>query len=221
VFTGLIEETGTVVSLKNSGDGKVLEVKGERVLVGTKRGDSISINGACQTVTGMSGDTFSVFVSRVSLGVTTLGNFKPGRIVNLERALSLGSRLGGHIVQGHVDFTGSVKKIVNDSRGVEVDIDVSPEQMRYIVEKGSVAVDGISLTVVSVTDSGFKLYLIPETLAGTNIRTWSTGEKVNIETDILARYVERILKSGRIEPGDSSASNDSGLLKKLAENGYL
>lgn len=221
MFTGLIEETGTVVSLKNSGDGKVLEVKGERVLVGTKRGDSISINGACQTVTGMSGDTFSVFVSRVSLGVTTLGNFKPGRIVNLERALSLGSRLGGHIVQGHVDFTGSVKKIVNDSRGVEVDIDVSPEQMRYIVEKGSVAVDGISLTVVSVTDSGFKLYLIPETLAGTNIRTWSTGEKVNIETDILARYVERILKSGRIEPGDSSASNDSGLLKKLAENGYL
>ena len=221
MFTGLIEETGTVVRLKNSGDGKVLEVKGERVLEGTKRGDSISINGACQTVTGMSGNTFSVYVSRVTLGVTTLGDFKPGRIVNLERALSLGSRLGGHIVQGHVDFTGSVKKIVNDSRGVEVDIDVSPERMRYIVEKGSVAVEGISLTVVSAGESGFKLYLIPETLAGTNIRTWSAGEKVNIETDILARYVERILKSGRIEPGDSSASNDSGLLKKLAENGYL
>ena len=221
MFTGLIEETGTVVGLKNSGDGKILEVKGERVLEGTRKGDSISINGACQTVTGMSGNTFSVFVSRVTLGVTTLGDFKPGRVVNLERALSLGSRLGGHIVQGHVDFTGSVKKIVNDSRGVEVDIDVSPEQMKYIVEKGSVAVDGISLTVVSVSDSGFKLYLIPETLDGTNIRTWSAGEKVNIETDILARYVEKILKSGRIEPGDSSPSGDSGLLKKLAENGYL
>jgi len=221
VFTGLIEETGSVVSIKESGEGKILEVKGDMVLRETKRGDSISINGACQTVVSMTENTFSVFVSRVTLAVTTLGDFKPGRIVNLERALTLSTRLGGHIVQGHVDFTGKVKKISRDSQGVEIDISVSEANMKYIVGKGSIAVDGISLTVVEIEKEGFRLYLIPETLEVTNIGSWKNGDIVNIETDILARYVERILQFGRIEQGDEPGANDESLLKKLAENGYL
>ncbi|HOP63958.1 MAG TPA: riboflavin synthase [Spirochaetota bacterium] len=221
MFTGLIEETGSVVSIKESGEGKILEVKGDMVLRETKRGDSISINGACQTVVSMTENTFSVFVSRVTLAVTTFGDFKPGRIVNLERALTLSTRLGGHIVQGHVDFTGKVKKISRDSQGVEIDISVSEANMKYIVEKGSIAVDGISLTVVEIEKEGFRLYLIPETLEVTNIGSWKNGDIVNIETDILARYVERILQFGRIEQGDEPGANDESLLKKLAENGYL
>jgi riboflavin synthase len=221
VFTGLIEETGIVAGLKEAGEGKILEIRASEVLKGTKRGDSISINGACQTVVDMSADTFSVFVSRVTLSITSLGEFKPGRIVNLERALTLSSRLGGHIVQGHVDFTGNVKKISKDSQGVELDISVPEKDMKFIVEKGSIAVDGISLTVVSADKDGFRLYLIPETLANTNIRSWKTGDRVNLETDILARYVERIILFGRIEQGNDNAANDESLLKKLAENGYL
>lgn len=221
MFTGLIEETGSVVSLKEVGEGKILEVRGDKVLQGTKRGDSISINGACQTVIEMSDAAFSVFVSRVTLSITTLGEFKPGRTVNLERALTLSTRLGGHIVQGHVDFTGNVKKISKDSQGVEIDISVPEKNMKYIVEKGSVAVDGISLTVVSVDKDGFRLYLIPETLANTNIGSWKTGDRVNVETDILARYVERIMQFGRIEQEAEQAARDESILKKLAENGYL
>lgn len=221
MFTGLIEETGVVADLKESGEGKILEVRASEVLKGTKRGDSISINGACQTVVDMTADTFSVFVSRVTLSITTLGEFKSGRIVNLERALTLSSRLGGHIVQGHVDFTGNVKKISKDSQGVEIDISVPEKDMKFIVGKGSIAVDGISLTVVSAEKDGFRLYLIPETLVKTNIGFWKTGDRVNLETDILARYVERIIRFGRIDENSENAANDESLLKKLAENGYL
>ena len=220
MFTGLIEETGTVVSVKNSGDGRILEVSGRRVIEGTVTGDSISINGACQTVTEISSKTFSVFVSRVTLGITTLGDFKPGHIVNLERALTLSTRLGGHIVQGHVDFKAPVRNVNKDSRGLEVDIGASESYMKYIVEKGSIAVDGISLTVVSVSDSGFRLYLIPETLENTNIPSWKSGTFVNIETDILAKYIERILLYGRSENNETE-SNDKSLLSKLAQGGYI
>lgn len=219
MFTGLIEETGKVVSVKSSGEGKILEIKGRKVLEETVKGDSISINGACQTVTDITSNTFSVFVSRVTLGITTLGDFKPGHVVNLERALTLSTRLGGHIVQGHVDFKGRVTNIVKDSRGVEVHIDALGSHMKYIVEKGSIAVDGISLTVVSVSDSGFKLYLIPETLENTNIPFWESGTSVNIETDILARYVERILLYGKTDA--VSENNDASFLEKLAQGGFV
>lgn len=219
MFTGLIEETGKVVSVKNAGEGKILEIKGNKVLEETVKGDSISINGACQTVTDITSDTFSVFVSRVTLGITTLGDFKSGHVVNLERALTLSSRLGGHIVQGHVDFKGRVTNIVKDSRGIEVHIDASGSYMKYIVEKGSIAVDGISLTVVSVSDSGFKLYLIPETLENTNIPFWKNGTSVNIETDILARYIERILLYGKTDA--LSENNDASFLEKLAQGGFV
>lgn len=218
MFTGLIEETGSVLSIRNSGEGKILEVGADKILDGTARGDSISINGACQTVIDNTRKSFSVFVSRITLDITTLSDFHPGQTVNLERALTLSSRLGGHIVQGHVDFRGIIKNIKKDINGVEIDIAIPDKYMKYIVEKGSIAVDGISLTVVSTGVSGFKLYLIPETIENTNINTWKNGVKVNIETDILARYVEQILKFGRQDNIDINA--DTNLMKKLFENGF-
>jgi len=218
VFTGLIEETGSVLSIRNSGEGKILELGADKVLKDTKKGDSISINGACQTVTEISSKSFSVFVSRVTLDITTLGEFTPGRIVNLERALTLSSRLGGHIVQGHIDLRGKVKNIKKDAQGVEIDVALSGDYMKYIVEKGSITVDGISLTVVSTRGNDFKLYLIPETIENTIIKTWKPGTEVNIETDILARYVEQMLKHGKSNPDDD---NDINLLSKLMENGYV
>ncbi len=218
MFTGLIEETGSVLSIRNSGEGKILEIAADKVLKETAIGDSISINGACQTVTDISPKSFSVFVSRVTLDITTLGDFNPGRIVNLERALTLSSRLGGHIVQGHVDLRGKVKNIKKDNRGVEIDVVLSGDYMKYIVEKGSITVDGISLTVVSTSGNDFKLYLIPETIENTIIKTWKPGTEVNIETDILARYVEQMLKHGKNNQNDES--NDIQLMSKLMENGF-
>ncbi len=220
MFTGLIEETGSVLGIKSSGEGKILEISASKVLEGTKKGDSISINGACQTVTDISAQSFSVFVSRVTLDITTLGYFTPGRSVNLERALTLNSRLGGHIVQGHVDIRGKVKNIKKDVKGVEIEVTVTGDYMKYIVEKGSITADGISLTVVSTSGNDFKLYLIPETIENTIIKDWKAGTEVNIETDILARYVEQMLKYGKNNP-DNNAVNDANFMGKLMENGYV
>ena len=138
--------------------------------------------------------------------------------MNLERALTLNSRLGGHIVQGHVDCRGKVRNIKADVKGVDIDIDVSGDYGKYIVEKGSITVDGISLTVVSIRENGFKLYLIPETIDNTIIKNWKAGTEVNIETDILARYVEQMLKFGKNYP---DKKNDINLMNKLFENGYI
>ncbi|MCL1864599.1 MAG: riboflavin synthase [Spirochaetes bacterium] len=220
MFTGLIEETGTVVNVKNSGDGKIFNISADKVLERTKRGDSISINGACQTVTEISGKSFSVFASKVTLDVTTLGSFVSGQRVNLERALTLSARLGGHIVQGHVDIKGKIKNIKSDVNGIEVTVSVTADYMKYIVAKGSIAVDGISLTVVSTAGNDFILYLIPETIESTIIKTWKTGSEVNIETDILARYVEQILKYGKGNSADKNREDDDNFMNKLLENGF-
>lgn len=220
MFTGLIEETGSVLGIKSSGEGKILEIAASKVLEGTKKGDSISINGACQTVIELSAKSFSVFVSRITLDITTLGYFTPGKSVNLERALTLSSRLGGHIIQGHVDLRGKVKNIKKDVKGVEIEVTVTGDYMKYIVEKGSITVDGISLTVVSTSGNDFKLYLIPETIENTVIKDWKAGTEVNIETDILARYVEQMLKYGKNNP-DNGGENDANFMGKLMENGYV
>ncbi|HPS57482.1 MAG TPA: riboflavin synthase [Spirochaetota bacterium] len=222
MFTGLIEETGSVAGLRSSGEGKLLTVNASAVLEGTRIGDSISINGACQTVTEMQPGSFTVFVSRVTLDVTTLGSFKQGLTVNLERALTLTTRLGGHIVQGHVDFTGRILSVKKDSMGVEIDVAVDPAKMKHIVKKGSIAADGISLTVVETGDSWFRLYLIPETLDKTNIGLWKTGTIINVETDILAKYIEKMLVFGKSGfEDDSRTSSDAGIMAKLTEGGYL
>ncbi len=217
MFTGLIEEIGKVGAVSRAGDGLQLTINAERVLEGTRIGDSICINGACQTVTALGSGSLTVFVSTVTASVTTLGSFTAGRKVNLERAMMPSSRFGGHFVQGHVDGRGAVDSIGKDSMGMRVKITVSPVLCRYIVGKGSVAVDGVSLTVVSSDEKGFTLYFIPETLGNTIVSEWKTGSEVNIEVDILAKYVERMLQPA----GTDNRSGDKDIKKKLAEEGFM
>lgn len=216
MFTGLIEELGKVAAVSRTGDGMLLSVDAAGVLAGTRIGDSICINGACQTVTALDDRSFTVFVSTVTASVTTLGSFAPGRKVHLERAMTPASRFGGHFVQGHVDGTGTVEAVEKDSMGMRVRVAVAPDLGRYIVAKGSIAVDGVSLTVVSCTDKGFTLYLIPETLVNTAVAEWKPGSVVNIEVDILAKYVERMLRFGTRD----ASSGDRELMKKLMEEGF-
>jgi riboflavin synthase len=169
-------------------------------------------------VTAVDKRAFQVFVSKVTASVTSLGSFTAGRPVNLERAMTPSSRFGGHIVQGHVDGTAVLSSITRDSGGMEVKIEAPAEIMKYIVARGSVAVDGISLTVVSASEKGFSLYLIPETMSRTVISGWRKDGIVNIEVDVLAKYVEKMLKG----LGDKSGSGaEEGLKKALADGGFL
>jgi len=214
MFTGIIEEIGEVIAAKREGDGMVLSVRASRVLSGTAKGDSICISGACQTVTAVNERSFTVFVSPVTLAVTTLGTYKGGFRVNLERALSPSSRLGGHFVQGHVDGKGRISRIERDAAGMRVALSVPEQFRRYLVERGSLAVDGISLTIVSISRDGCSLYLVPETIASTTAGEWKVGDEVNIEVDLIAKYVERILE------GLSYRGGGSGIMAKLIEEGF-
>ena len=215
MFTGLIEELGVVKNVERGPDGTLFTIGAEKVLDGTRVGDSIAVNGACLTVTALGSDAFTVFASRVTCEVTTLGSFPRGRRVHLERALSFSSRLGGHLVQGHVDGTGSVTAVKKDSSGQEIAVSAPGEIMRHLVARGSVAVDGVSLTVVSLTSGGFVIYLIPETLKNTVLAELKSGDPVNIETDILAKYVEKMLGGGK-----DDGERDASLMKKLMEGGF-
>ncbi len=217
MFTGLIEEVGVIERVIASGNGKNFVIRAHAVLEKTAVGDSISVNGVCLTVTEVERCSFTAFASTVTCGLTTLGTAASGTKANLERALALGSRLGGHIVQGHVDGVGTVKSVDRDSRGVSIRIEAGAEIARYIVERGSISVDGISLTVVSLDGRAFGLYLIPETIAATTLAEKKAGDRVNIETDILARYVERMIQGVRDGKGDGEAA----LKRALAEEGYL
>lgn len=192
MFTGLIECTGTVVSLRRRGREGRLTVSSP--LRNLKVGESISVNGVCQTVAARDGETFSCDVMGETLRVTNIGGLRPGSPVNLERALRPGDRLGGHIVNGHVDGLGTVTRVSSTPRAVS--IAAAPEITRYIVPKGSVAVDGISLTVGPNPGRGsFDVHIIPHTWENTTIGTVRVGRKVNIEVDILAKYVERFGRS--------------------------
>ncbi len=217
MFTGLIEEVGTVKGIGRRPDGLDFEIRSSRILEGTAVGDSIAVNGACLTVTTLSADGFTAFASRVTCEVTTLGSFARGRRVHLERALSLSSRLGGHLVQAHVDGRGAVSSVKRDSSGIGVVVDAPGEIMRHIVPRGSVAVDGVSLTVTGAEASSFTIYLIPETISNTLLGELASGDEVNIETDVLAKYVERALTQRR----DGGKNGDESLLKKLAEGGFM
>jgi riboflavin synthase len=221
MFTGLIEEIGQVAGITRAGSGMYLKIAAACVLEGIRMGDSICINGACQTVTAVDGRFFTVFVSAVTASVATLGSFTPGRRVNLERAMTPGSRFGGHFVQGHVDGRGRIGRIDTDSMGMRVSISVGPEIGKYIVDKGSVTADGVSLTVVSLAEKGFVLYFIPETLANTIVSEWKTGDEVNIETDIIAKYVERMLQIMKSGGQSGGTTGDGSFLKKLMEEGFV
>ena len=192
MFTGIVEELGTVGSIKNG----VLIVYASLVLEDLDVKDSICVNGACLTVTELTGTGFQVDVVPETLRRTNLGALTSGSKVNLERSLQMGGRLGGHIVQGHVDGTGEISSIAEDGDAYLYSFAVSPELSRYIVQKGFICVDGISLTVVDCADDEFTVTLIPYTREHTVLGTKSEGNKVNLEADIMAKYIEKLSNGG-------------------------
>ena len=192
MFTGIVEELGTV----REASASRLVIAAATVLVDTKDGDSLAVNGACLTVVELTIDAFAVDLSAETLERTNLGSLKPGDAVDLERALTPASRMGGHVVQGHVDGVGTVASFDGPSAERVLGIDVPAALARYIVEKGFVAVDGISLTVSEARDTAFSAAVIPYTFDHTVLRFRRVGDPVNIEVDILAKYVERLLPRG-------------------------
>ncbi len=189
MFTGIVEEVGTVTGL----EGQRLTISAGTVLEDVKLGDSIAVNGACLTVVDFEPSRFSVELAPETLKRTSFGSWAPGRQVNLERPLAVSDRLGGHIVQGHVDATGRITSLKPEGDCVIFRVASPKRLMPYIVEKGFVAVDGISLTVVKVGASSFSLSVIPYTLTKTNLQNQAKGGRVNLEVDIVAKYVESLL----------------------------
>jgi riboflavin synthase len=196
VFTGIVEELGEVVALEQAGDSARIAVRGAKVTADAAAGDSIAINGVCLTVTATAGGQFTADVMGETLKHSAIGSLAPGSAVNLERAVRPDGRLGGHIVQGHADGTGTILSRMPGTEWEVVRIGMPPELARYVVYKGSVAVDGVSLTVSGLSDSGepwFEVSLIPETLQRTTLGFRQPGAAVNLEVDIIAKYVERLL----------------------------
>lgn len=193
MFTGIVEELGTVTAVEDQGDAIRLSIRAETVLEDAGLGDSIAVNGCCLTVAERDGDTWTADVMQETLDKTSLYGVRPGDRVNLERAVTAEKRLGGHIVQGHVDGVGTVLARTPSEHWEVVEIQMPPELGRYLVDKGSITVDGVSLTVVEAHDDRFTVSLIPETLARTTLGRRQVGERVNLEVDILAKHVEKLL----------------------------
>jgi riboflavin synthase len=195
LFTGLIEDLGEIVGVEHSGDGVRLRVSSS-LASQMSEGDSVAVNGVCLTATAVDGDAFSADVMNETLRLSSLAEVGAGSPVNLELAMRPADRLGGHIVQGHVDGVGRVAGITPDGFAKRVTIEAPPELLRYMVYKGSITVDGVSLTVAALDERSFTVSLIPETLERTNLGRAGVGMTVNLEVDVLAKYVERLMPGG-------------------------
>lgn len=193
MFTGIIEEVGTLIQINRQSKSAILTIRGDIVTDGSKPGDSIAVNGVCFTVTTLSGNVFTADVMGETMRRTALGTLKPGSRVNLERAMAANGRFGGHIVSGHVDGTGVITDFTKEDNAVWVTVGADEKILRYVIEKGSVAIDGISLTVAYVDDKCFKVSLIPHTGANTTLLDKKTGDSVNLENDIIGKYVEKLM----------------------------
>jgi riboflavin synthase len=193
MFTGIVEELGTVATIVDQGDAVRLTLRASTVLEDVSLGDSISVNGCCLTVVSRDGDLWTADVMQETLDKTSLLGARPGDRVNLERAVTAGTRLGGHIVQGHVDGVGTIVSRSPSEHWEVVEVSIPTGLSRYLVDKGSITVDGVSLTVVQAGDDSFTISLIPETLARTTLGFRQPGDRVNLEVDVLAKYVERLL----------------------------
>lgn len=213
MFTGLIETVGRVTACERRGAAAVLSVSCDLPLSEIAIGDSVAVNGACLTVTTKREKTLSFDVSPETLSSTTIGVLRSGHSVNLERALRLGDRLGGHIVSGHIDCIGKLIRSSESSGNRVLEFSLPPEQSRYLITKGSVAINGISLTVNTVTSIAFSVNIIPLTQTATSLTALKIGEEVNLETDIIGKYVERLTAPWK--PGGNLN------MKTLAENGFL
>jgi riboflavin synthase len=193
MFTGLVEEIGSIAAIAPADGGLRVAIRASVVRDGLAIGDSVAINGACLTAVELHPDGFVIDAVAETLRRTTLGDAQPGDRVNLERALAFGARVGGHLVQGHIDGTGTVVGATPDGDGRILRIDADPALMRYVVEKGSIAVDGVSLTVAARDDTGLTIALIPHTLAATTLGAERVGSRVNLEVDLVAKYIEALV----------------------------
>lgn len=213
MFTGIIEETGKIKSFKRLTNGAEVEISCQKVLEDTKLGDSICVNGICQTVVEMTANSFKTRLSDETLEVTAFDKVKCGDIVNLERALTLSTRLGGHIVSGHVDCVGVFCNIEKLSDFYNLSFRLPENQMKYVVYKGSITINGISLTVADLSENIVTVAIIPHTFENTNLKLLNIGDVVNIETDILGKYVEKFL---------SAKDNEKGIsIEFLQGNGFI
>lgn len=218
MFTGLVEETGIIRSVRQAGKSLHLTVGARAVLEGIKLGDSIAVNGVCLTVVRFDSDAFTADVMPETYNKTNLKSLPAGSAVNLERTMALGDRFGGHIVQGHVDGVGTIRSLKQDEIAWWVSVAAPPEILRYIVAKGSITIDGISLTVVDVDDEQFQVSLIPHSWAITSMKNRKVGDPVNLEVDILAKYVEKML-AGRLS--SAPTPRRSGITEEfLREHGF-
>ena len=219
MFTGIIEEVGTIKKIQSGSHSAVLTIAAQKVLSDVHIGDSIAVSGICLTVTRAAHTDFTVDVMHETLDRSVLGSLKIGSAVNLERAVQLGGRLGGHIVAGHIDGTGTIADIQKDDNAVWFNIQTTPQILRYIVEKGSIAIDGISLTVATVSNSSFSVSVIPHTAACTTLCQRKKGEAVNLENDCVGKYIEKLMQPKPDTKADNKKVN-SGLtmdfLKKYA-----
>ncbi|MBN1321847.1 MAG: riboflavin synthase [Thermoleophilia bacterium] len=221
MFTGLVEEVGVVQSVERSREGGRMTLRAGRVLEGTSLGDSIAVSGACLTVVDLTRDGFTVDCMPETFLRTTLGQAKRGTVVNLERSLAMGSRLGGHLVLGHVDAVADVLAVERKGRTWQVRFSLPDEVRGCVAAKGSVAIDGVSLTVVRVVNEGFDVGVIPHTLAETTLKSVTVGVRVNMEADVLARYVQRALEL-RTQDEVPGGGAEGGLTEDLLrEQGFI
>ncbi len=220
MFTGIIEERGRVLKLEMQGPSAKLKIAAFRVLEGTKIGDSIAVNGVCLTVTAMESDWFTADVMAETLRRSSLGNLSSGSSVNLERAMAADGRFGGHFVSGHIDGTGTILKTVADGNATWVYVSARPEILRLIVEKGSVALDGISLTVAKVTSADFAVSIIPHTGEETTLLTKKTGDIINIENDLIGKYVQKLMTAACSGVGSSADKSDGITEEFLRSRGF-
>lgn len=222
MFTGLIEEVGVLRGVSSSGEMMVLNIAASVIMDDLKIGDSVAVNGVCLTATTLGDHSFTVDVMPQTYRNTNLKELKPGSRMNLERAMAAGGRFGGHIVQGHVDGTGIIKSVKRDQNAVVFEI--SPDRkslFKYIIPKGSITIDGISLTVVKTTASSLAVSIIPHTLGETVLMYKRAGDSVNIECDVLGKYVEHLLRNGSAT-NDEEGESSSGISRDfLAANGFV
>lgn len=215
MFTGIVEEVGTVKGISKGANSAVITVGASLVLEGLKVGDSIATNGVCLTVTRFDGSTFCADVMHETLSRSSLGSLRVGSPVNLERAMAADGRFGGHIVSGHIDGTGVVQRIAADDNAIWYSVSAPESIMRYVIEKGSVALDGISLTVAKVEAGAFSVSVIPHTQQQTNLALKRVGDVINIENDLIGKYVEKLILTPATESRESRLSLDW-----LKENGF-
>ena len=218
MFTGIVEETGTILEIKNGDQSSSLKIKSGKVLEGLRIGDSIATNGVCLTVTEFTDSTFSTFVMAETLRRTNFNSLSEGSMVNLEAVMKVDGRLGGHIVTGHIDGVGEISSFLNGGDAVWMTINTKRSITKYIVEKGSIAIDGVSLTVGSVNDISFKVSIIPHTGENATLIQKEVGDIVNLECDVIGKYVEKLLG---LKPSDDFSETDQLDMGFLEENGFL